>query len=227
MTSSLFKISFSTYGVSPREAEGLAGLLFSPLIHGGWSHLMANSIPFLILSTFIFYFYRNFALRAFVIQWLLSGALLWIFGRSAWHIGASGVIYSMAAFLIVIGFIRKETTSLVISLLVIFLYGGLVWGVLPFYTQRGVSWDGHLFGAIAGIYAAYIYKFVGRKEGALSKDTEDEADYGENPYWDVPMPENETRKRNIKVSGENKLLLFLFIGLIVFLFIYRIGKDFL
>jgi membrane associated rhomboid family serine protease len=147
------------FGVFPRRWEGLAGILFSPLIHSDFNHLVSNSIPLLVLGTGIIYFYRSLAYKVIAFVWLLSGLCVWIGARASYHIGASGLIYGIAAFLFFSGLIRKDVRLMAISLLVIFLYGGLIWGVFPLFP--GVSWEYHLFGGICGFIASIIY----RKEG--------------------------------------------------------------
>lgn len=156
-------ISFVEYGVFPRSIDGLKGILFSPFIHANFSHLISNSLPFFILGFMLVYFYRRIAYRIFIILYFLSGISLWLFGREAWHIGASGVVYAMAAFHFVSGIIRSDVRLLTLSVVVVFLYGGLVWGLLP--VRPEISWEGHLSGAIAGIILALYYrKYVIRRE---------------------------------------------------------------
>lgn len=151
--------SLYRFGVFPRRLEGLAGILFSPLIHSDLNHLVSNSIPLLVLGTGIIYFYRSLAYKVIAFVWLLSGLCVWIGARASYHIGASGLIYGIAAFLFFSGIIRKDMRLMAISLLVVFLYGGLIWGVFPIFPR--VSWEYHLFGGICGLIASIIY----RKEG--------------------------------------------------------------
>jgi membrane associated rhomboid family serine protease len=146
-------IGLDYLGVYPREILGLRGILFSPFLHLDWGHLLSNSPPFLILTFMLLFFYPRVAAPAFGLIYVLAGAMLWAFGRPGIHIGASGVIYGLVAFLATIGFLRKNVRALAISLVIVFYYGGLLAGILP--GQVGVSWDGHLFGALAGILVAY------------------------------------------------------------------------
>lgn len=118
-------------GVFPRSVNGLIGILTSPLIHADFKHLIANSPSFLVLSTALFFFYRKVALRIFILNYFLSGILLWLGGREVWHIGASGIIYGMAAFLLFSGIFRQDLRLLTISLIVTFLYGSFIWGLFP------------------------------------------------------------------------------------------------
>lgn len=154
-----FGISFVHLGVFPREIKGLTGIVFAPLIHGSWEHLFNNSIPLLVLTTALFYFYRTISLKIFLLIYFIHGLWLWSFGRDSYHIGASGIIYGLGSFLFVSGIIRKNSHLLAISLLVAFLYGSMVWGIFP--TIESVSWEGHFTGMASGILLAFYYKKYG------------------------------------------------------------------
>jgi len=149
-------ISLVRYGIYPRNIDGLQGVLFSPFIHSDFNHLISNSLPFFILGFMLIYFYRRVAYRIFIILYLVSGLSVWFVGREAWHIGASGVVYSMAAFHFVSGIIRSDVRLLTLSVVVVFLYGGLMWGLLPIRPE--ISWEGHLSGAIIGVILAFYYR---------------------------------------------------------------------
>ena len=151
-----FGINLAIFGILPREAIGLLGILFAPLLHGSLLHLVSNTLPLLFLGITLYYFYGKIARNVFLMSYFLTGTLVWLFGRTSFHIGASGLIYGIASFLFFSGIVRAEFKSLVISLAVVLTYGGLVWGVLP--TLPGVSWESHLFGALVGGAAAYIYR---------------------------------------------------------------------
>ncbi len=144
------------FGVFPREMKGILGVLLSPLIHSDFNHLISNSVPLLVLGTGIIYFYRGLAYRVIGFVWLLSGMCVWVCARDSYHIGASGLVYGLAAFLFLSGLIRKDVRLASISLLVVFLYGGMVWGVLPIFPH--ISWEYHLFGGVSGFFAAVIYR---------------------------------------------------------------------
>jgi len=150
-----FGYNFYELGIYPRHFEGMLGILTSPLVHADFKHLISNSTSFLILATALFFFYRQLAFRIFIINYLLAGVLLWLGGREAWHIGASGIIYGLAAFLLISGLMRKDVRLLTISLIVIFLYGSMIWGLFPF--DERISWDGHLMGASSGAMLAFLY----------------------------------------------------------------------
>ena len=151
--------SLSQFGISPRNIHYLTGILTAPFIHGNLTHLISNSIPLAVFSFLLMI--HGFVRYLLVSLWIMvvGGGLVWLFGREAMHIGASGVIYGYFGYLVVAGFVAKEFKLLLISLLVILGYGGMVWGVLP--TTPYVSWESHLFGAIAGVMAAFIW---GRKK---------------------------------------------------------------
>jgi len=181
-----------SFGLRTQQLEGLVGLFSSPFVHGDWSHLLSNSLPFLIMGTAIFYFYPKISIRVFLISWLLPNIIVWSVVYPSNHIGASGMVYAFAFFLFFSGVFRGELRAIVLSLLISFSYGSLVWGVLP--IQPGVSWQSHLFGALTGIFLAWAY----RKKGAwVKKEEEEEPEYsGEFPYWDYktlfPPPEGKS-----------------------------------
>ncbi len=163
---------FIDAGVLPRTTRGLQGILFSPMIHGDWKHLFDNSIPVFLLTLALFYFYRGIAFTIFVFIYFIGGAILWVIGRDAYHIGASGIIYGLASFLFLSGVIRKVTHLMAISLLVVFLYGSLIWGLLPFDYE--VSWEGHLSGAVVGVALALLYRDKGPEPEKPSWEMEEE-----------------------------------------------------
>lgn len=170
-------VSFVKLGIYPHKLAGLLGILTSPLVHADIKHLADNSVPVFVLSLAIFYFYREISYKIFFSIYLISGSLVWLVGRDAYHIGASGLIYGFASFLFTSGVIRKNRNLLAISLLVIFLYGSLIWGILP-YDYR-ISWESHLMGAITGIAIALYYRGQGPEREKYSWETEDEPEKGE------------------------------------------------
>jgi len=145
----MLSIDFTQFGVIPRQLGGLIGIPCSPFLHANLTHLVSNTIPLAILLVLLFGSTKHpWETVATII--LFSGVLLWLLGRSAVHVGASGLIYGLIAFIIVNGFREKKVIPIVVSLVVALLYGGtLLWGVLP-SSDGTVSWDGHLYGAIAG-----------------------------------------------------------------------------
>jgi membrane associated rhomboid family serine protease len=155
---------FTSLGVLPREAKGLLGIITSVFVHGDLNHLLSNTLPILALGTMLFYFYKKIALQSAIWIWLISGIWLWIGGRNSinhptYHIGASTLVYGFSAFLFFSGVFRRHLRLMVVSALVVFLYGSIVWGIFP--LKQEISWEGHLFGALAGILVAFNF----RKEG--------------------------------------------------------------
>jgi membrane associated rhomboid family serine protease len=180
----VLQTDFVRFGVHPRHLRGLIGLLTSPLVHADFSHLINNSVSFFILSTALFFFYRKLALRIFVLNYFFAGLFLWLVGRDAYHIGASGVIYGLAAFLFCSGIMRSDVRLLTISLVVTFLYGSLIWGLLPIDPK--ISWDGHWAGAISGFLIALAYKNQGPPRHRFEWENEPDDDNDtEDKYWET------------------------------------------
>lgn len=153
----LFGIQLTTWGVLPRTWEGLKGILFSPLLHSDFLHLISNSLPLLILGLGIFYLYARIAPEVMVWMYLSSGIWVWSMARGgSYHLGASGLVYGLAAFLIVGGIIRKSLASTTLSLVVLLLYGGMFLGILP--GEPGISWESHLMGALSGAGLAVYFR---------------------------------------------------------------------
>lgn len=149
---SILPLTFDRYGIQPRSDEGLLGILAAPFLHAGFGHLIANTTAFVILGLLVVWASKSYWAVTFGVI-VLGGAGVWLIaGENTVHIGASGLVYGYAAFLVAWGFFTRRTLDIVIGILVALAYGGLITGVLP--TQPGVSWQGHLFGAIAGIVMA-------------------------------------------------------------------------
>ncbi len=172
-----FNLDFAPYGLLPRHALGLRGILTMPFIHNDFSHLFSNSIPLVILGASLIYFYQESALKVFLLIYFLDGIWLWIGGRESYHIGASGIVYGLAAFLFFSGIFRKYIRLMAISMLVVFLYGGMVWGIFPIFI--GVSWEAHLFGAIAGLLCAWVFRKEGPQRPVFEWEEEPEDEEGE------------------------------------------------
>ena len=154
---------FIYWGIFPRKIYGLKGIITAPLIHGSWKHLFSNSLPLLSLLAVCMYFYRIVAIRGTVMIWILTGIAVWLLGNffdgdigNFSHIGASGVVYGLVAFVFWNGIFVKSRESIVLALVVLVLYAGMFEGILP--NQPGISWESHLFGGLIGIFTAYYYK---------------------------------------------------------------------
>lgn len=182
-------LEFATFGIYPLHLEGLKGIIFSPFIHGSFKHIASNSIPFFILSATLFYFYRNLAYPIFFLLYFLSGLCVWLAGREAWHIGASGLIYGLGAFLFFSGIFRNDVKLLTVSIIVVFLYGSLFWGLFP--IEPNISWESHLWGSVSGLVLSIFY----RKQGPQRTYYEWEDDPDEN---EIAESENhETNQQNL------------------------------
>lgn len=149
-------IQTDSYGIWPQHPEGLRGIIFSPFIHAGFEHLISNTIPIIVLLTVLLNAYPKVALTVLVFIHLLSGSLVWLLAPdNGLHVGISGIIYGIAAFLVASGFFRRDRTSATIAGFVIFIYGGMELGFIP---EKGISWQSHLFGALSGIIVAYLVR---------------------------------------------------------------------
>jgi membrane associated rhomboid family serine protease len=152
-------IDRTLFATTPKETSGLVGILTSPLMHADFWHLLGNSGPLFVFAASMIYFYRKSALKATIGIWLATGISVWIIGNRIPIIGASGVVYGLGSYLFFSGVFRRDVRSIVIALVIAFYYGGsLVAGVFP--TKEGVSWESHLFGAIAGVAMAWHYRRV-------------------------------------------------------------------
>lgn len=151
--------SFTELGILPLKIKGLAGIITAPLIHANIKHLTDNSVPLFIFSVGTFYFYRPLGYKVFFLTWLMTGIWVWVGGREAYHIGASGVVYGLASFLFFSGAIRRIPGLAAISLIVVFMYGSMIWGIFPFIPD--ISWESHLAGGIAGLILAIVFKNEG------------------------------------------------------------------
>lgn len=148
-------------GIRPLEADGLWGILWAPLLHANWAHLVANTVPALILGFLVSLAGMARFVYATVIVWILGGLGTWLIGNigapagvETNHIGASGLIFGWLTFLIVFGFFTRHAWQIVVGIVVFLVYGGILWGALP--GTFGVSWQGHLCGGVAGVFAAYV-----------------------------------------------------------------------
>lgn len=170
---------FTHLGVYPMERRGVFGIFAHPLVHSSFRHLAANTLPLFFLSWCLFYFYRHIASYIFFSLWIGCGALTFLIGKPGWHIGASGIIYGLAFFLFFSGILRKHVPLIAISLLITFLYGGLVWNMFPQFAKATTSWEGHLSGAIAGTLCAVCFMNYGPQRPDPFADEEEEEEENE------------------------------------------------
>lgn len=166
-----FGFNFAKYGVKPRSLVGLRGVFFSPFIHGDTKHLFNNSIPLFVLLTTLLYFYKKVAFKVLVYGTLLLGLLTWIIARDSYHIGASGIVYLLFGFIFFSGLFQQYYRLIAVSLMVIFLYGGMIWYIFP--TKDGISWEGHLSGLIIGFLFAVFYRNSSPKSAQYDWEKED------------------------------------------------------
>ncbi|MCL6264942.1 rhomboid family intramembrane serine protease [Flagellimonas myxillae] len=166
-----FGLNFNDYGIYPRKLSGLRGVLFSPFVHGSVEHLYNNTIPLAVLTAFLVYFYRSAAIRTLMLGVLLSGLLTWIIGRPSYHIGASGLIYVLASFIFFKGIFAKHFRLVALSLVVVFIYGSMIWYIFP--VKEGISWEGHLSGFIIGLVLALTTKVQVPSERKYDWEKED------------------------------------------------------
>ncbi len=166
-----FGYNFNKYGIYPRTFSGLKGIIFSPFIHGDIKHLYQNSFPLFVLMFSLFYFYRKIAFKVLIYGTILTGILTWIFARKSFHIGASGIIYMLFSFIFFSGILRKYYRLIAVSLMVIFLYGSMVWYLLP--IKEEISWEGHLSGFIVGFIFAVYFKNTGPQKSKFDWEKDD------------------------------------------------------
>src|ERR1035437_7489711 len=150
-----YDLDFSKLGILPLMFKGLRGIIFSPLIHVSYEHLAANTLPLFVLTFSLFFFYRKSAYAIFIFIYLFSGCFVWLFGREALHIGASGIIYGLAAFLFLSGILSYNVRLLTISLIVALIYGYMFWGIFPIKPE--ISWESRLWGGISGFGLALLF----------------------------------------------------------------------
>ena len=149
-------LGLDRFGLRPRDASGLMGVVTAPLLHGSFEHLFSNTMPLVVSLTAILYLYPNSAMRVLPMIWLGGGLLAWFIGRPSIHVGASGLVYGMLAFVFVSGMFRQDFRSMAVSLFVWFLYGSMLWGILPIRPR--MSWEMHLAGAVLGLAMAIVYR---------------------------------------------------------------------
>ncbi len=181
----------SRWGIMPRELSGLKGVLFAPFIHSSLPHVWSNTLPLLILTWFLFYFYSKIAFRAFLYMWLISGLLTWGIGRGVYHVGASGLIFALLFFLFFSGLLRKYIPLVAVSLVVAFIYGSTIWSIFPFaeWIDATISWEGHLSGAISGLLLAIIYREQGPQKPL--------------PFWEEETVDAEDTDAEVEGDNDN------------------------
>lgn len=196
----IFNISFAEYGMAPRSLRGLYGIITYPFLHKDLGHLSANSAPLLFLGAALFYYYGRLSRVIFIQLLLISGLWLWALGAAgSIHIGASGLVYGLTGFHITAGLIKRNNRLLAFALLVLFLYGSLVWGIFPdFFPQRRISWEGHLAGLVAGIVLAWYHRSKGPQRDRYQWEWDElEEDEDEDEHTEDDDPVNQQQKRGL------------------------------
>ena len=192
-------------GVKPRSVDGIIGILTHPFFHSTHNpngevdinHILNNSIPLLVLGFSLFYYFKDASYQIFFWLYIGTGVWLWSFGRPGNHIGASGIVYALFGFILFIGFFKKNKNLLALSLLTIFIYGSMIWGLFP--TDEKISWEGHLSGFIIGLVLAFYFRKRGPKNTKTIISDENfmnELRYGKD-YWKTPeqLLEEELKNR--------------------------------
>lgn len=193
LVDSLFSLDLNRFGLQPLEWEGLIGVITMPFLHSGWNHLASNTPALFLLIFGLFFLYKKQAWKILLCLYLVSGLLTWLMGRDfTTHIGASGLVYALAAFHFMGGVIKRVPRQMAFALIVVFLYGGFIWAFFPtLYKNTSISWEGHLSGLITGITFAFYFRKAGPKPPVypnLSEEEDDEDD--ENAYWKIPEENN-------------------------------------
>ncbi|WPP53217.1 rhomboid family intramembrane serine protease [Catalinimonas niigatensis] len=149
-------MDFGVWGILPRSITGLVGILAAPLIHGSAFHLLSNTFPLIMLLIAVFYFYDEIATEVFFWIYLATGFWVWVVARQAYHIGSSGLVYGLAAFLFFSGIFRRDVRSTAVALVIAFIHGGMVQGLVP--GDSSISWESHLLGSAAGIFCSFYFR---------------------------------------------------------------------
>ena len=185
-----FGYNFNRYGIYPVKISGLKGVLFSPFIHSGLSHLFNNSIPITVLMACLFFFYRKIAFKVLIIGALLTGISTWLMAESSYHIGASGIVYMLFSFIFFSGIMRKHYRLVALSLMIVFLYGGMIWYIFP--IKERMSWEGHLSGFMVGLILSLVFKNKGPQNQEYQyKQTSFDLMFDEDGNFNPPKIEEE------------------------------------
>lgn len=159
---------YTLLGIFPRDLDGAIGIITAPFIHADWQHLMSNTLPLFMLMSLMMVFYKRVAIPSILIITLFTGFTVWLFARESYHVGASGVVYGLVAFLAWTGIFRRNLKSIILSLVILVMYSGYFHGIVP--NKEGVSWESHLFGGLVGIFTAFLFKNVKEDDEAERPD---------------------------------------------------------
>jgi membrane associated rhomboid family serine protease len=173
------QLELDRFGVYPRDPASFINILFAPLIHGSWSHLLSNSFTLLVLLTALLYAYPHSARTVLLLIYLGSGIGVWLFARESYHYGASGLTHGMMFYIFISGILRRDRLPIALSMIVFFLYGGMIWSIYP--QEPWVSYESHFFGALAGVAGAFMFSRRDPRAAARKYDWEDEDTVEEDP----------------------------------------------
>ncbi len=198
--------NFNDYGVYPQTITGLRGVFLSPFIHGSLEHLYNNTIPLAILTAALFYFYRKNAFTVLILGILFSGLITWAIGRPSYHIGASGLIYVLASFIFFKGIFTKYYRLIALSLIVVFVYGSMLWYIFP--VKDGISWEGHLGGFLTGLMLAVLIKaklpspkkYAWEEEGYREEEDEFLRHFDKDGNFIEKLPEEIASEEGLKIT---------------------------
>jgi len=192
-----FDFNFNKYGVFPRTFLGFRGVFLTHFIHSNTSHLFNNSVPLFVLLSSLFYFYKDVAYKVLLFGGFFTGFITWCIARESYHIGASGIVYLLFSFVFFSGIIKKHFRLVALSLIIIFLYGSMIWYVLP--IKDGISWEGHLSGFVVGLVFAIAFRNKGIvKEEHQFTETEFDALFDEQGNFIPPEIEQEISEETIE-----------------------------
>lgn len=199
-----FNFNFNKYGIYPHTIKGLRGILFSPFIHGDFKHLFNNSIPLLVMLGCLYYFYHKIATKVLVIGLLVTGFITWSIARPSYHIGASGMVYMLVSFIFFSGVFRKYYRLIALSLVVVFLYGSMIWYIFP--IKERISWEGHLSGFVVGFLFAFIFRKLGPQPEIFTytKNEEFENLFDENGDFNPPPVIDTEEKEELDQKNSEK-----------------------
>ncbi|TQV77207.1 rhomboid family intramembrane serine protease [Aliikangiella marina] len=168
----LFGLELSSLAVHPQDFNGLVGIIFAPMLHADWEHLIANSLPLLLLGALMVYGYPVSKWKTLLIIWVVSGLGVWLFGRPNYHLGASGIVSGLFYFIFLASIIRRDRVSIAIMFIAVFMYGGLLLGILPWDPK--ISFESHFFGAVGGAFSAILFRNQDPKPIEKTYDWENE-----------------------------------------------------
>ncbi len=180
---SVLGVSLSHLGVFPQQASGLFGIVAAPLIHGSWQHMISNSLPIVVLGSMLLYGYPKSRWWVMAIVWIASGIGVWLFARSSYHIGASGLTHGMFFFLFTAGILRRDKRSSVLLMVAFFMYGTMIWTIFP--QEPGISFEYHFFGAVSGVVCAILLSHRDPKPHVKTYDWEEESEDDKPDEYDL------------------------------------------